>query len=246
MHHRQLDECLAAGGRPLVVLRQPPAAAQPGEGPLHDPPPREDLEPRLGPLDHLQPHRPGRPPGGHPAGDPLVDGVGPHQPQPAEPPPDRVEDQLRPVRVLDVGRRNHDRQDQADRVHKDVPLAAVDLLPRIDAVRAPLSVVLTDWLSITAADGWRCRPSAARRSPRNSSCRRSSVPSFFQHRKYQYTMVHGGRSWGIARHWQPVRLTYSRPLTISRRSYFAGRPPALGAGMNRETWAHWGLVRSLG
>ena len=37
-----------------------------------------------------------------------------------------------------------------------------------------------------------------------------------------------------------------RERTISRRSYFAGRPPALGAGMNRETWAHWGPVRSLG
>ena len=37
MDHRQLDQRLAAGGRPLVVLAQPPAAAQPGERPLHHP-----------------------------------------------------------------------------------------------------------------------------------------------------------------------------------------------------------------
>ena len=50
----------------------------------------------------------------------------------------------------------------------------------------------------------------------------------------------------MARHWQPVRTTYSRALTISRRWYVAGRPPGLGAGMKRETWAHWGPVRSVG
>jgi hypothetical protein len=72
------------------------------------------------------------------------------------------------------------------------------------------------------------------------------VPSFFQRRKYQYTMAHGGRSWGSARHWQPVLEMYSKALTISRRSYLAGRPPGSGAGMNRQTWAYSAWVRSLG
>ena len=214
---------------------------------LHDPATLDDLEPRPGPLDHLQPDRAGRAPGGDPVGHPLVDAVGPDQLQPAESAPDRLEDQLGPLVVLDAGRRDDHRQDQAEGVDEDVPLAAVDLLPRIDAVRAPLSVVLTDWLSMTAAEGWRWqRPSATRRSPRSSAMSRSSVPSAFQQRKYQYTMVQGGRSCGNARHWQPVRLTYSRALTISRRSYLAGRPPGLGAGMKRWTWAHSAWVRSLG
>jgi hypothetical protein len=106
--------------------------------------------------------------------------------------------------------------------------------------------VLTDWLSIMASDGWRWRPSAARRSPRRASCRRSRVPSFFQVRKYQYTVPQGGTSCGNALHWQPGRATYSRALTISRRSCLAGRPLDFGAGTNRSTWVHSGLVRSLG
>ena len=48
MDHRQLDERLAAGRRPLVVLAQPPPPAQPGERPLHPPTERHHLE-RLGP-----------------------------------------------------------------------------------------------------------------------------------------------------------------------------------------------------
>ena len=51
-------------------------------------------------------------------------------------------------------------------------------------------------------------------------------------------MSQGGKSWGNARHWQPVRSMYSRATTISRRSYLAGRPPFLGAGMKRQTWDH--------
>jgi len=35
----------------------------------------------------------------------------------------------------------------------------------------------------------------------------SIVPSLFQQRKYQYTVFQGGRSWGNARLWQPVRAT---------------------------------------
>ena len=72
------------------------------------------------------------------------------------------------------------------------------------------------------------------------------VPPFFQAMKYQYTMRQGGKSCGIIRHEQPPRAMYKRPLTISRRSYLAGRPPGFGAGMNRETWAHSELVRSDG
>jgi hypothetical protein len=45
------------------------------------------------------------------------------------------------------------REDQAEAVDEDVPLAAIDLLARVVALRPPFSVVLTDWLSMMAAEG---------------------------------------------------------------------------------------------
>jgi hypothetical protein len=74
-------------------------------------------------------------------------------------------------------------KNQPENVYEQVALAAIDLLARIVAVRAPFSVVLTDWLSIIAALGCRLRPSASRRSPRSWSCIRFHVPSRRQHRK---------------------------------------------------------------
>jgi len=248
MDHRKLHERLAAGRRRLVILAQSPAPARPREGPLHNPPTRQDDEPFgiIRPLDDLQP-QPVTPtkvidPSDRGAG---VASVGPDQPQPAEAVPQRGRRELGPITILDVGRVDH-RQDQHERVDHDVPLAARDLLTGVIAARPPFSVVLTDWRSRIAAEGCRCRPSAWRRSPRSSSCRRSSVPSFFQSMKYQYTARHGGRSCGMARHWQPVRATYSKASVISRRSYSAGCPPVLGAGMKRETWAYWGPGKSEG
>ena len=48
--------------------------------------------------------------------------------------------------------------------------AALDLFVRIKAADPPFSVVLTDWLSMIPALGWRCFPLATRTSPRNRSC----------------------------------------------------------------------------
>jgi hypothetical protein len=110
-----------------------------------------------------------------------------------------------------------DREEQPERVDQDVTLAAVDPLTAVVAVRPPLSVVRTDWVSMIAAEGWRSRPSATRTSPRSRSLSRSKVPSFFHCMKYQYTMRHGGRSLGSIRHGHPARVIYSRALTISRR-----------------------------
>jgi site-specific DNA recombinase len=213
---------------------------------LHHPPPLQHLEARLGPLDDLQADGRRRTPVGHPGDHPLVDPVGPHQPEPTEPAPDAPEHQLRALVVLDVGGMDHDGQDQPHRVDEDVPLPARDPLTAVVAPGPPFSVVRPVWLSRMAAEGCRCRPSAARKSPRRSSCSRSRVPSSFQVRKYQYTASQGGKSCGKARHWQPVRSMYKRALTISRRSYLAGRPPDLGAGMKRSICDHSRVVRSLG
>lgn len=48
---------------------------------------------------------------------------------------DRVQDQTGPVAILHVGGVVDHRHQEAERVDQDVPLAAVDLLPRVVAVR---------------------------------------------------------------------------------------------------------------
>src|SRR5512135_99179 len=90
------------------------------------------------------------------------------------------------------------------------------------------------------------RPAWWRAADRSRSWTRSRVPPSRQAMKYQETLLQGGKSWGSARHWEPVRVTYSRPLTISRRSYLAGRPPGLGLGTKSSITDHWSSVRSDG
>jgi hypothetical protein len=79
--------------------------------------------------------------------------------------------------VLPIGRRDHHGQHQPSRIDEDGALAALDLFVGIIAVDPPFSVVLTDWLSMLAALGWRGRPAATRTSPRRRSCITAQVPS---------------------------------------------------------------------
>ena len=61
---------------------------------------------------------------------------------------------------------NQGMQQQAYRVDKDMPLLALDLLPRIIPARVdakpPFSALLTLWLSMIAAVGLASRPIASR------------------------------------------------------------------------------------
>ena len=75
---------------------------------------------------------------------PLVPLVDPDLLQAAHVVEDAAQHQLRPVALLDVGRMDHDRQEQSQRIDENVAFAAVDLLPRVVAARPPLSVVFTD------------------------------------------------------------------------------------------------------
>ncbi len=67
--------------------------------------------------------------------------------------------QLAAVTVLDVGRVNDQREDQAERVNDDMTLAPLGFLARIVPSVAPFSAVLTDWLSMMPALGVGMRPS---------------------------------------------------------------------------------------
>ncbi|MDG3004758.1 DUF3987 domain-containing protein [Paludisphaera sp. Pla2] len=104
--HRQLHERFAAARRFLVALAEPARPTEPGEGAFH-PPSEGDHHERLRPRllrHHLQPDLVPRPQVAEPFGDPaVVDRVGDDQPQPAEAAPQRLQDQPRPVAVLNVG-----------------------------------------------------------------------------------------------------------------------------------------------
>jgi hypothetical protein len=59
-------------------------------------------------------------------------------------------------------------------------------------------------------------------------------------------MLRGGRSFGIARHWQPVLRMYISPLTTSRTFTVRLLPPRLAGGISGVTCDHSLSVRSLG
>jgi hypothetical protein len=67
-------------------------------------------------------------------------------------------------------------EQQAGCVGDDMPLAAFDFLRRIETARSASSVVLTDWLSITPAEGLGSRPAASRACSNNSKLIRSNTP----------------------------------------------------------------------
>src|SRR3954468_22913542 len=67
---------------------------------------------------------------------------------------------------------------------------------------------------------------------------RSSVPSQLQSSKQSYTVERGGRSLGIARHWQPVLRMYISPFTTSRTFTVRLLPPRLPGRMSGSPWLH--------
>src|SRR5215212_3060391 len=75
---------------------------------------------------------------------------------------------------------------------------------------------------------------------------RSRVPSQLQSSKSSYTVERGGRSLGIARHWQPVLRMYISPFTTSRTFTVRLLPPRLPGRMSGSTWLHSSSVKSLG
>jgi hypothetical protein len=79
--------------------------------------------------------------------------------------------------LLHVGRRHDHRQQEAQGVDDDRPLASVDLRGPVNAADPPVAVVLTDWLAMIPARGCRGVPAATRTSPRRRSCLTCQVPS---------------------------------------------------------------------
>jgi hypothetical protein len=197
LDHGQVDHRLRGRRQELVVLAEPTKPAQPAKGPFHHPPAGHHR--KGGHHRRRDPRRqPARPPTpvtalhdlqGDPKAllDPAYEGpavalVGPAVPQPGE--PAAVQPPQQPggaVAVADIGRGDVDLADQPQGVDQQVALAATYLLGAVVAVRPPFSVVLTLWLSRTAAlgVGWRpcrrrsCWRSLARTCSHRPCCRHS-------------------------------------------------------------------------
>jgi hypothetical protein len=71
---------------------------------------------------------------------------------------------------------DEDTPQETRRLHEAMACAPMNFLRAVVAVAPPLSVVLTVWASIIAADGWGGRPRRVRTSARRGSCLLSQVP----------------------------------------------------------------------
>ena len=177
---------------------------------------------------------------------PSVSRVGPDQLEPRGSPDQPVQDQFGSMPILDIGGLDYDSQQHSHGVYDDMPFASHHLLARIIAARPPFPVVFTDWMSMMAALGVGCLPSACRTLGRSISGTRSQVPSCLHFRKYHHTVPQGGRSCGNARHVHPFRRTYTMPLTTSRRSTVRCLPSGFAGGSKGASSFHWSSLRSLG
>ena len=81
------------------------------------------------------------------------------------------------ITILDIRRVDPQPAQMALRVGDDVALAALDLLAGIKAAGPPASVVFTDWLSMTPAEGLASQPAFSREAATRAWLIRSKVPS---------------------------------------------------------------------
>jgi len=152
----------------LEVLCQAAAWSEPGETAFDDPAHWRDREAlgRVGARHDLN-----RQPGqcnrrGVLEDRSLVTGVSEQLGQEREPSQQAAQQQTAAIAVLDVSRMHDRMQNQAQRIDQDMPFLAFDLLARVIARpidrRAPFSVLLTLWLSITQAVGLASRSACSR------------------------------------------------------------------------------------
>jgi hypothetical protein len=133
--HGPQDHGFVAGREAFVVADGAAVLADPGERPLDHPPAGQDLERvRVAPGDDLDSHLQSRGPGGELA---VVDGVSPDQADAAAGLAQVPQQRPGGVAVLDGGGSDHHGQQQAQRIHGDVPFPAVHLLGVIPAPGGP-------------------------------------------------------------------------------------------------------------
>lgn len=211
MRHSQIDERFAAPGQVFVVFDKPAVFAQPCEGALHNPALGQNLE-TVGPTgsfitsDNLN-EPPTRLP--YPC-QPFaaICSVRPHNHDARVEAPGKFKQPTCAISVLNTGSSHYYHQHQAHSVYQQVSLASLYPLPSVNSRSRfqalmvedvwfegpPFSVVLTDWLSMTAALGWGSLPASMRTCLRSTALICSNNPSSRQMPKYQYTIRQEGKS----------------------------------------------------
>ena len=151
----------------LEVPAEPAAAADPGEGAFDDPAfGKNDEAMQLATFNDL--NGPGAGFCGGSSHDlPLIGGVGEDAlDERKETARMSIENEPEAIAILDVGRMNDDLQQEAERVDKNVPFAAFDLLARIEALRIdrgpPFCAPLALCASMMATVGLASRPAFSR------------------------------------------------------------------------------------
>jgi hypothetical protein len=113
------------------------------------------------------------------------------------------------VAVLDVRGDDVDRNEQAEGVGDQEPLATLDLLAGVEVPGYGGDGVsgADDCETIRPALGPALRPSVSRTLSRSASSTRSTVSPPSHQVKYQYTVCQGGKSFGSCRQAHRVRTT---------------------------------------
>lgn len=158
MGHCYVDKCLAGARQQIIVLSQTAITSQPSKGALDHPATGQHTEAfligrllnnlkrqalfGLGPLNQLA----------------AVAAIGPDMLQTRKGALAALQNELGAIAILNTGRMDFDLKHQAVRIYEKMSLTSFDMLARIIAnsvlfFRPPFSAVLTDWLSITAAEG---------------------------------------------------------------------------------------------
>ncbi len=212
MDGSDINHALAVFGTEFIIAYQPFVASQPSKCPLDDPAARLHLKASsvIGTLDDFK-------------DDakfllcPVNEGTGvlpvcPNLRQTWEAvfaPGQKVFGSLA---VVVVGGRDKDAQYPSVGVYKEMPLASFDLFVRVItnivfALAPPVSVVLTDWLSRTAAEGGGSLPTRLRSASRRAVWMFSHSPFWLHKEKYLWQSSHGGKSCGISDQTHPARVT---------------------------------------
>ena len=153
-YHCDVDPSFGAGFRPLVIAHQTPVAHQPAEGPLHDPPPGQDLEAGdiVGAFDDLNVQFWAQ--SSHPLGEfgAAISPVDPHLAQPREPAEHSTQQALGSFALRDAGYSHQHPQHQSQRIDQQMTLATFDFLAR---VIADISAVAVGFDTLAIQNGGR-------------------------------------------------------------------------------------------
>ena len=185
LHGGQEEPSLGAGDGGLEILGKAAVAVEPGEGTLDDPAAGQEFEADsvLRSLDDLD-----RPLAELGKGSlelwAGISAISEEVAQPWEQRAYRFDHEHCAVTVLHIGRVDLGADQQAARIGDDMAFAPPSFrwgrlcifLPASYPLGPPLSVVLTDWLSMIPAEGLAWRPAASRICNSNSKLIRSNTP----------------------------------------------------------------------